>query len=535
MKSKFLWTPILMGICSVLGIVIGNIAGKNQNVMPVVAPITNGVDNSYNDNKLQNVISLIESEYVDKVDCDSITESLIPKILEKLDPHSVYIPAKDLQRVNDDLKSDFGGIGIMFSLSDDTVNVISVVAGGPSSLLGILPGDKIIKVNGVDFVGDSITNDKVLESLRGEIGSEVNITVKRDAHLIDYDITRGEIPLSSVDVAYVIEPEIGYIRIDRFAERTYEEMLKGIAKLKAEKCNTLIVDLRSNSGGLLDVVINMCNEFLAAGDLIVYTEGSHHPREEARANGLGTCQQMKVYVMIDEYSASASEIFAGAMQDNDRGVVIGRRSFGKGLVQTQIPLRDNSAIRLTVARYHTPSGRCIQRSYDDGVSSYYDDWYNRYESGELFEADSVKFDNNQRFTTKKGRVVYGGGGIMPDYFIARDTSKVTDSFYKLRAKGIIYKYALEYSDKHRKELSVYDVNSLIEKLLKLDVMNGFTTYAKTKGVDVNRCTKSEKDIVSIEVKAYIGRNIKDNEVFYPIINAEDPAISRTLEIIKELN
>lgn len=533
MRSKFLWTPILMAVCAIVGIIIGNISGKNKNVIPVVSPITNGIDKSYNDNKLQNVLSLISNEYVDKVDADSIAESLIPKVLEKLDPHSVYIPAKDLKRVNDDLKSDFGGIGIMFSLTDDTVSVVSVVAGGPSSLLGIMPGDKIVKVNGVDFVGDSITNEMVLEKLRGEIGTEVAIKIKRDEHYIDYTITRGEIPLSSVDVSYVIEPGIGYMRIDRFAERTYEEMLKGIAKLKADKCNTLIVDLRSNSGGLLDVVINMCNEFLAAGDLIVYTEGSHHPREEARANGLGTCQQMKVYVMIDEYSASASEIFAGAIQDNDRGVVIGRRSFGKGLVQTQIPLADNSAVRLTIARYHTPSGRCIQRSYDDGVSSYYDDWYKRYESGELFDADSVKFDNNQRFTTKKGRVVYGGGGIMPDYFIARDTTKVSDSFYKLRAKSIIYKYSLEYADKHRKDLSGYEENELVDKLLALDIMNDFSSYAKGKGVNVNKCAESEIDIISCEIKAYIGRNIKDNDIFYQIINTEDPAIARTLEIVKE--
>lgn len=533
MRSKFLWTPILMGVCSVIGIIIGNFSSKGSAVIPVVSSTPNTIYNSGSDTKFQQILNLISTQYVDGVSTDSLTEDLIPKLLEKLDPHSVYIPAKDLQRVNEDLKSDFGGVGILFSINEDTVNVVSVVAGGPSSLLGILPGDKIIKVNGIDFVGDSITNEVVLSRLRGEIGTKVDMTIVRDGLLFDFSVTRGEIPLNSVDVSYVIEPGVGYMRIDRFAEKTYEEMLKGIAKLKAEKCNTLVVDLRSNSGGLLDVVINMCNEFLSAGDLIVYTEGEHHRREEARANGLGTCQQMKVYVLIDEYSASASEIFAGAMQDNDRGVVIGRRSFGKGLVQTQIPLSDNSAVRLTIARYHTPSGRCIQRPYDDGVSSYYDDFYKRYESGELFDADSVKFDVSQRFTTKKGRTVFGGGGIMPDYFVARDTTKVTDSFYKITAKGLIYKYSLNYADKHRKKLTQLNNHELIEELLKEDVLTGFIVYANSHGVDISKCSQEERRLINLDIKAYVGRNIKDNEVFYPILNIEDPVINRTLEIIKQ--
>lgn len=529
MKSKYLWTPLLMAISAVVGVYLGKLAGRTD-LSLTTFPSQDKISN-IGSGKMQTILNLIETQYVDTIGTDSLVEDIIPRVLEKLDPHSVYIPAKDLDRVNDDLKSGFGGIGVMFSINDDTVSVVSVVAGGPSSMLGVLPGDKIIKVNGVSFVGDSITNDIVTSRLRGEVGTVVDITVKRDNSNIDFSVTRGVIPMNSVDVSYMLEDGIGYMRIDRFAERTYEEMLKGIAKLKMNGCKTLIIDLRSNSGGLLEVVINMCNEFLSAGDLIVYTEGAHQRREEARANGLGTCQQMGVVVLIDEFSASASEILAGAIQDNDRGVVIGRRSFGKGLVQTQLPLRDNSAIRLTVARYHTPSGRCIQRPYDEGIASYYDDLYNRYASGELFEADSVKFDEHQRFLTKKGRTVFGGGGIMPDVFVARDTAKASDFLYKLRAKAIIYRFANEYADKHRNELSEMTNDNLIAHLKHLDLYNDVVNYAAKKGVVAKKTTSEERNIIEIEVRAYIGRNVKDNDVFYPILNEQDPVILRAIEFL----
>ena len=521
-----------MAVAAIAGVYIGRYCGRQsaldvqvqQSSPSPMLPMVGSQD------KMQTIMSLIKNQYVDEVNTDTLVEELIPKVLEKLDPHSVYIPAKDFERVNDDLKSGFGGIGVMFSIQDDTINVISVVAGGPSSHLGVMPGDKIIKVDGKNFVGDTITNDVVLNNLRGEVGTNVDITVLRDGSSIDFSITRGVIPVSSVDVSYLIEPGVGYMRIDRFAEKTYEEMLRGVAKLKAEGCETLIVDLRSNSGGLLDVVINMCNEFLSAGDLIVYTEGTHQRREEARSNGVGTSQRLGLVVLIDEYSASASEIFAGAIRDNDRGTVIGRRSFGKGLVQTQIPLGDKSAVRLTVARYHTPSGRCIQRPYDEGVASYYDELYKRYESGELFEADSVKFDQSQRFTTKNGRTVFGGGGIMPDIFVARDTTKASDYLYRLRAKGIIYKFAIDYSDKHRKELSDMTTQQLIDYLLDLDVMPQLTSFASGRGVK-GKCDAEERKIINREVTAYIGRNIKDNDAFYPILNVDDPAVLKALEVI----
>ncbi|MCQ2211236.1 MAG: S41 family peptidase [Paludibacteraceae bacterium] len=532
MKSKFLWTPLLMALAAIVGVYIGKYAGRSQ-ALRILPNSGREMYLSGSTDKMQMILNLIRSEYVDNVGLDTLVESLIPSVLENLDPHSVYIPAKDFERVNSDLKSDFGGVGIQFSVSDDTVNVVSVVAGGPSSLLGVMPGDKIIKVDGKSFVGDTITNDLVMHTLRGEVGSSVDIAVKRGDMTLDFSIIRGVIPMTSVDVSYMLDSEIGYMRIDRFAEKTYEEMLKGIAKLKADGCSTLIVDLRGNSGGLLDVVIKMCNEFLAAGELIVYTEGAHQRREEARANGLGTCQQLGVAVLIDEYSASASEIFAGAIQDNDRGIVVGRRSFGKGLVQTQLPLGDNSAVRLTIARYHTPSGRCIQRPYDEGTASYYDELFHRYESGELFEADSVKFDESQMFATKNGRTVFGGGGIMPDFFVPRDTAKASDYLYRMRAKGVIYKYALEYADKHRSKLSSMSIDELISYLKMTDMMPGLMNYASSKGVKQSVLSDGEYQIVNNEVKAYIGRNIKDNEAFYPIFNERDRAILKAMDEIRK--
>lgn len=481
--------------------------------------------------KFQTIIDLINYYYVDNVATDTLVEKVIPELLKNLDPHSVYIPAKDLEHVTSELKANFGGIGVMFTIRNDTINIVSVVAGGPSSLLGVLPGDKIIKVNGYDFVGRKINNDVVMDSLRGEIGSNVDVTILRNTTTIDFTIERGLIPMYSVEVSYMLSPTIGYMKIDRFAERTYEEMLQGIAKLKSQGCKSLIIDLRSNSGGLLDVVTNMCNEFLADNDLIVYTEGEHQQRQDAFANGKGSCRDIDIAVLIDEYSASASEIFAGAIQDNDRGIVIGRRSFGKGLVQSQIPLEDNSAIRLTIARYHTPSGRCIQRPYDNGVEDYYDDTYNRYNNGELFEVDSVKFDENQIFYTKSGRKVYGGGGIMPDYFVPRDTTKASKYLYQLRAKSIIYNYALDYSNKYRDKLSKLDVNELVKYLLSEKMFTNLAAYADKNGLKAVNVSLEERNLIENEIKAYIARNIKDNDAFYPIINIDDPVIDKAVELL----
>lgn len=528
--NKKLWSPIILGIAVMAGIYLGRLSVPSPDVddyddiqvmqMPTVT------------NKLQQILDAIDLYYVDNVSTDSIIEKVIPRVLEDLDPHTTYIPADLLNEVNSELKSNFGGVGIQFSIIQDTINIVSVVNGGPSSHLGVLPGDKIIKVNGRDFVGPSISNQMVMDSLRGDIGTKVSLTVTRNKTNIDFNIIRGLIPQYSVNASYIVGDSIGYISIDRFAENTYEEMLQGIAKLKTQGCSKLIVDLRSNQGGLLDVVIRMCNEFLHAGDLIVYTEGAHQVRQEARADGKGVCQDMEIVTLIDEFSASASEIFAGAMQDNDRGIVVGRRSFGKGLVQTQLQLPDFSAIRLTISRYHTPSGRCIQRPYSDGREDYYQEMGRRF-ANELFKVDSTKMDLSQKFTTKKGRTVFGGGGIMPDIFIPHDTTKASPFLYNLRAKTVLYTYAMEYTNKHRDEYKGMNGKSLIAKLEEKSLWNDILRYAAQKGVKApSSVSPLEKDIIEQDVRAYIAKDLVGNDAFYAILNRMDPTIIKAVEVLK---
>ncbi|MBP5420006.1 MAG: S41 family peptidase [Bacteroidales bacterium] len=533
-KNLIVLIPILMMGAAITGVFFGHQAAKvgSRSVGNFMSTPQQYMQNP--NSKLGTIVDIIEQQYVDVVDLDSITELVIPELLKHLDPHSIYIPARNLAQVNNELKSNFGGIGVQFTIREDTVNIVSVISGGPASKLGVLPGDKIIKVNGYDFVGKKISNEVVMDSLRGEFGSKVNVTLLRNHdEEINIDIIRGVIPMYSVDVSYMLNDSVGYLRIDRFAEKTYEEMMTGIAKLRSMHCTKLVVDLRGNSGGLLDVVIKMCNEFLPANALIVYTEGAHQSREETRANGLGTCQDLGVVVLIDEYSASASEIFAGAMQDNDRGIIIGRRSFGKGLVQTQMELFDQSALRLTIARYHTPSGRCIQRPYSDGVDDYYEDTYKRYSSGELFNADSVKVDENQSYTTIGGRIVFGGGGIIPDIFVPRDTTIASNYLIALRTKNVIYNFSLDYADKHRNDnIGKMNNKQLINFLKHANLMSEIEAYAAKKGVVYTKTIKNdEKKYILTEARALIGRNLRDNEVFYPILNEADDVVMKALEVI----
>lgn len=538
MNNRKLLTPLLLAAAAICGIYIGKLSSTVRQPKPTTQTQSDTAwqlpgDINANSNKLQTMLDIIRLFYVDKVETDTIIEKILPQLLEDLDPHSVYIPAKDFESVDQELKSDFGGIGVQFSILSDTINIVSVIAGGPSSVLGVMPGDKIIKVNGHDFVGEELNNQMVMDSLRGEIGTIVDITVLRGGEsTIDYSVTRGLIPMTSVDAAYMIEPSVGYIKIDRFAERTYEEMVQNIAKLKSEGCQKLIVDLRGNSGGFLDVVNQMCNEFLPAGALIVYTEGAHQQRNEVRANGVGTCQDMQVVVMIDEYSASASEIFAGAMQDNDRGTIVGRRSFGKGLVQTQMPLGDGSAMRLTIARYHTPSGRCIQRPYGHGTAEYYSDLTTRYTNGELFDADSIKNDETQIYHTVGGRVVYGGGGIMPDIFVPRDSARASDYLYKLRAKALLYNFALEYANRHREAYSNLSIDQLINKLENDNLLSQLISYASRNGLQSTTLSTVERDIIECETQAYIARNLRDDNAFYRIINTADDGINAALKVLR---
>ncbi len=522
-----IFMPFLFALLVALGVFIG------RNFMSTPMGKGNPLMIYPQANKLDALMNLIEEEYVDTVDRQAIEERIIPEILKDLDPHSVYIPAKDLNKVNEELQGNFGGIGVQFSMQNDTVMVIQVIQGGPSEKVGILPGDRIVAVDDSTIAGIDLPTDEVMKRLRGEMGTEVKVGILRrpNKDLIDFNITRGSIPIYSVDVSYMVDETTGYIKVDRFAQNTYQEFLTALAKLKANNCQNVIIDFRGNSGGLLDVAIRLCNEFLPAKDLIVYTEGKAQRRQNVHANGAGTCQDTKVIVLIDEFSASASEIFAGAIQDNDRGLVIGRRSFGKGLVQQQIPLPDGSALRLTVARYHTPSGRCIQKPYDQGVDDYYEDLYKRLEHGEFYNQDSIHFDDALKYTTKNGRIVYGGGGIMPDIFVPRDTSMISDYFVRLRMNGIMYRYALEYTDNNRQKLETLNTADEIEKYLdKQNLLPDFLRFAKDKGVKFNREQYNlSRDLIAIEIKATIARNIIDNEGFFPIFHKVDDVFQRAVK------
>jgi carboxyl-terminal processing protease len=488
-------------------------------------------------NKIDVLLNLINEEYVDTINKNDLVEAIIPDILKKLDPHTVYIPAKELQEVNEELEGNFGGIGVQFSVQNDTVMVVSVVSGGPSEKLGILPGDRILQVNDTTIAGIKISNNDVMKKLRGPMGTKVKVSIMRRgaAKPLSFNITRGAIPVYSVDVAYTIEPGIGFIKVNRFAKNTYQEFLTSIAKLKAEKCENIIVDLRGNSGGFLDVAFNMINEFLGNGELIVYTEGKASARKNMTANGTGNCQSMKVAVLIDEFSASASEIFAGAIQDNDRGVVIGRRSFGKGLVQQQIPLPDGSAIRLTIARYYTPSGRSIQKPYENGTDDYYSDIMKRFEHGEFYIKDSIRFNDSLQYKTKNGRIVYGGGGIMPDVFIPRDTTNYTDYYFRLRERGTIYQFALQYADQHRAELKKYTkADQFVNHLNGNSLVAQLVEFAEKQGVkqNVSDLAKS-RQLIESELKAYIARNIIDNDGFYPILFKTDTEVQAAISELKK--
>lgn len=429
-NTKFsVYIPLLLALAIVTGILIGTRLNR-QPGSPILS-FTNS-----RANKLDAVIELISSSYVDSISTDSLVEKAIPEILKNLDPHTAYIPAKEMVGVEEEMRGNFGGIGVQFSIQNDTVMVVDVISGGPSSKVGILPGDRIVTVDDTLLAGGGLKNEKVLAKLRGEKGTKVNVGIKRKGinELFGVEITRGDIPIYSVDVSYMVDPTTGFIKVSRFGEHTYQEFMQGMDKLDEQGMETVIVDLRGNGGGYLNAVIKMVNEFLDKGDLIVYTQGNSQPRKTFNADSRGRYPDMGVIVLIDDFSASASEIFAGAIQDNDRGWILGRRSFGKGLVQEQIPFIDGSALRLTVARYYTPSGRCIQKPYDKGNEEYYKDIMDRMAHGEFQKVDSIQYTDTVKYSTLSGRIVRGGGGIMPDYFIPADTVGFSDYYSQITQK-----------------------------------------------------------------------------------------------------
>ena len=536
--------PTITIVCLMVGFLIGNAVSNKVNAQRFY--IQNGQLFQQPDSKIDQLLQLMNQAYVDPINVDSITDDVMMELVKRLDPHSAYIPKEDLEMVNSELSASFSGIGVQFSIQNDTIQVVSVISGGPSEGVGVLAGDKIVSVNDSAFTGKTVTNERVMHALRGPKDTQVTIGVVRSGtpEVLSFTITRGEIPVHSVDAKFIIEAKgerreakdmkIGFVRVNRFGENTYNEFIAAMASLKGQGATAYIVDLRENSGGYMDQAIKMANEFLSRGDLIVYSEGRAYPRYEARANGSGRFQRDSLVVLIDNFSASASEIFAGAMQDNDRATIVGRRSFGKGLVQQQIPFADGSAVRLTVARYYTPSGRSIQKPYKLGEGEDYAmDLINRFEHGEFYSADSVQIADSTVYYTKKGRIVRGGGGIMPDVFVGRDTTLYTPYFNIVVNRAYTYQFAYQYTDRHRKELSQYtDWQSLEKHLLKANWVDEFVAFAKEKGVEPNpeQLAKSKPLLLRL-VNAYIVRNILNDEGFFPLFERDDDITKKALEVL----
>lgn len=520
--------PILVSIVLVAGILIGISLPKKHDASQYT--ITR-----QRSDKLSNIMTIIETRYVDSVNKNKLIETAINSVLVELDPHSIYMSAQELSRANEPLQGNFDGIGISFNMLTDTVLVISTISGGPSETVGLQAGDKILYVNDSLIAGQNLPDDGVMALLKGPKGTNVNVKVLRKGQddLLSFDIIRDKIPIYSIDVAYMINENTGYIKINSFALTTFEEFTQGLAELRDNGMTKLIIDLRNNSGGVMEAAIQIANEFLSKDQLIVYTEGRNQPRREARATGEGSYQEGDLVLLIDEWSASASEILAGAIQDNDRGSIIGRRSFGKGLVQEPISFQDGSGMRLTVARYYTPTGRSIQKPYDNGIDEYYADLEMRYLNREFEVSDSIHFPDSLKYVTAGGKVVYGGGGIMPDRFVPVDTVGVTT--YLIRVRPYIYEYAMLFTENHRDEMMSYtDINSLEQYLDKQELIRNFTSYVSNK-YDLktnNKELKTSESIIHNQIKAYIARNILDNKGFYPIWNKNDATLQSALEYLK---
>lgn len=525
-KRTAVWLPLVIAATLCVGIWVGaRFLGRYMSGDETVF------------DKIQTIMGIVESQYVDEVNTDSLLEKAIPDILAQLDPHTVYIPAADLQGINDELEGSFSGIGISFNMSTDTITVLEVISGGPSERVGILAGDRIIAINDTIVAGKKWTQDNVMKHLRGPKDSEVKLGVKRNnsEDLLDFTVVRGDIPVTSIDACYMITPNVGMLKINRFAKNTYAEFLNSMVKLKANGADNVIIDLRGNGGGYMEPAVLMAKDFLDAGDVIVSTKGRPDGLNGTElATATGAFSDMGLTVVIDEFSASASEIFAGAIQDNDRGLIIGRRSFGKGLVQDQIPLPDGSAVRLTIARYYTPSGRCIQKNFTPGaVGAYQNEIADRYARGEGYSADSIKLDKSQQFKTVGGRTVYGGGGIMPDIYVEADTTDITSYYISIFNAGLLQKFAFKYADENRAGLGdAKDVSELMVMLPSDDsILTSFVEYARREAHIAPRwfyINKSRSLIVS-QLKALIARDLLDTSAYFEVSNENDPTIQRVLK------
>jgi len=490
--------------------------------------------------KFANALQIIDYAYVDSTDLPKLVESAIVEMLKELDPHSAYISKEEVEKVNEPLVGSFEGIGVSFQIYKDTILVIAPIIGGPSEKLGIMAGDKIVKIDGEDATGKKINNKYVMDHLRGKKGTKVTVSIKRDhmKELIDFTITRDKIPLTSIDATYMADPKIGYIKLTRFSKTSMKEFHESMAKLREQGMKNLILDLRGNSGGYLNVATDLADQFLTSGKLIVYTEGLRSPKQEFDATSSGDFEDGKLIVLINEASASASEIVSGAVQDWDRGLIVGRRSFGKGLVQRPFRLIDGSVIRLTTARYYTPSGRCIQKPYDEGAEEYYKDFKKRLEHGELVHPDSIHFPDSLKYFTHDGRVVYGGGGIMPDVFIPIDSTRFSDYYIDLVRKGVFNQFVMGYLDENRQTLNEQysDVESFKKDFVVDDKMyDDFTAFAKEKEVERKKDDKyyyPDEDI-KVQIKALLARNLWGVNAYFIVINQLDDDLHRAVELIND--
>ena len=529
-KKQNRYLPLFLAIAVAIGILIGSFfanrfSGNRLNI------INSG------SNRLNNLLHIIDDQYVDPVNLDSLVETAIPQILSDLDPHSVYISSKDAQISADDLKGSFSGVGIEFVIREDTVHVQGIIKNGPAERAGLLAGDKIVEVDGKKFVGKEVTNEEAMHRLKGPKDTKVKIGVLRygEKKVKPFEVTRGDIPIRSVTSTYMIDDKTGYIKIKNFGQNTYPEMIIALAKLSQSGFSNLIVDLRDNTGGYLESAVKIVNEFLPANKLIVYTQGRKSPRQDYRSDGKGSYQDIPLIILINESSASASEIFAGAIQDNDRGTIIGRRSFGKGLVQQQMGFTDGSMIRLTIARYYTPSGRCIQKPYTPGDGKDYEiDLLQRYQNGEFFSQDSIKH-TGPAFHTNNGRTVYGGGGITPDIFVPEDTIGITSYYKEAAMNGLILQFAYTYTDNNRPKLNGFsEMRELDKYLLKQGLIEQFANYADSRGLKRrNLMIQKSHRLLERYINSRIIYNIMDEDAWTEYLNRDDNVIKNALEVFRK--
>ncbi len=530
-----IYLPIAFSVVLILGIWIGTMMNSSNKVQ------TNLLQLGGSYNKVGDILDYIVQDYVDSVDFSQLETDAITGMLEELDPHSMYISKEEFNQVNDPLLGSFEGIGISFRIEKDSITVINPIPGGPSEKVGLMAGDRIVKVDDSLVAGIGINNNDAMRKLKGKKGTKVKVTNYRRGvpKLIDFTITRDVIPTYSVDVAYMVDKSVGYIKINKFSATTYDEFMDAASELKEEGMSKLILDLRGNPGGLMNAAIEISDEFLKEGELIVYTDGNSRPKRHAFATDSGDFEDIQVVVLVDENSASSSEIVAGALQDNDKGLIIGRRTFGKGLVQEQISLPDGSAMRLTTARYYTPTGRSIQRPYDKGdAESYYEEYYHRYVNGEMTNVDSIHFDDSLKFTTPKGKIVYGGGGIMPDVFVPMITDTIRTYYNLLANKGLIFQFAFDYTDKNRARLNKFTDFETFHSKFNMDskTFNDLVAYADEKGIEQSdEKIQLSKDKIATLFKAFVGRNVLDEKGFYPIYHKIDTTFNRAVYEIKKLD